>query len=232
MLLENFRLINEGFHADAVRPEQMDTLWANGWRHFGTYFFRYNVGFMHDELRFVTPLRIRLADFRSSKSQRRVLRRNADLEVAIGPAEIDPACEQLFHRHKTRFDHGIPESIYDFLSTEPAESPCEAKEIRVFENGRLLAVSYFDIGSVSTSGVYGTFEPNVTDRSLGIFTMLKEIEYSIQSGREFYYLGYAYEGESFYDYKKRFRGTEAFDWRHDWISYDGSDRLHIGHELI
>lgn len=216
MLLENFRLINEGFHANSVRPEQMDSLWANGWRHFGTYFFRYNVGFMHDELRFVAPLRIRLANFGLSKSQRRVLRRNEDLEVAIGPAAIDPASEQLFHRHKTRFDHGVPESIYDFLSNEPAETPCEAKEIRVFGDGRLLAVSYFDIGGESTSGVYGTFEPEAASRGLGIFTMLKEIEYSIETGRKFYYQGYCYEGASFYDYKKRFRGTEAFDWRETW----------------
>ena len=33
---------------------------------------------------------------------------------------------------------------------------------------------------------------------------------------EFYYHGYAYEGESFYDYKKRFSATEEFDWRGRW----------------
>ena len=62
------------------------------------------------------------------------------------------------------------------------------------------------------------FEPTVTDRSLGIFTMLKEIEWAIETGRKFYYLGYAYEERSFYDYKKRFRGTEAFDWDDEWRS--------------
>jgi arginyl-tRNA--protein-N-Asp/Glu arginylyltransferase len=46
--------------------------------------------------------------------------------------------------------------------------------------------------------------------------MLKEIEYAIGNGKELYYQGYAYEGESFYDYKKRFRGTEIFDRKHSW----------------
>ena len=223
MLLDNFRLINEEFYADKLLPEQMDSLWAKGWRHFGTHFFRYNVGFLIDDLRFVLPLRIRLSDFSFSKNQRRVLRRNDDLDVSIGPLDIDKASQGLFERHKTRFTHGVPESIYNFISHDSIEAPCDVQEIRVARGGELLAVSYFDVGSNSTSGIYGMFEPTITDRSLGIFTMLKEIEYSIETGREFYYQGYAYQGPSFYDYKKRFRSTEAFDWRHDWVKYDGSD---------
>ena len=232
MLLDNFRLINEEFYADQVLPEQMDSLWAMGWRHFGRHFFRYNVGFLIDDLRFVLPLRIRLSDLTFSKSQRRVLRRNADLDVTVRPINIDAATEALFTRHKTRFNHGVPESIYNFVSRDQADSPCEAMEIRVTKDRELLAVSYFDIGRNSTSGIYAMFEPTITGRSLGIFTMLKEIEYSHQTGREFYYQGYAYQGPSFYDYKKRFRSTEAFDWRHDWVAYDGSDSLHISDELI
>ena len=220
MLLENFRLINEEFHADHVLPEQMDSLLEKGWRHFGTHFFRYNVGFLRDELRFVLPLRIRLADFTFSKSHRRILRRNEDLNVEIRPIAVDGEAEELFHRHKTRFDHGVPESIYNFLSGQPAESPCEAKEVRVTHVDRLLAVSYFDIGRTSTSGIYAMFEPTITTLGLGIFTMLKEIEYSIETGCEFYYQGYAYDGPSFYDYKKRFRATEAFDWRNNWQSFE------------
>jgi leucyl-tRNA---protein transferase len=117
----------------------------------------------------------------------------------------------------------VPESIYNFISRDPDDSPCDVKELRVTKEGELLAVSYFDVGSNSTSGIYAMFEPTITTRSLGIFTMLKEIEYSRQTGRKFYYQGYAYQGPSFYDYKKRFRGTEAFDWRHEWVAYDGSD---------
>ena len=221
MLHENFRLINEEFNADHVLPEQMDALLELGWRHFGTHFFRYNVGFLEVDLRFVVPLRIRLKDFSFSKSQRKVLRKNQDLEVTISPAEITEEVEDLFDRHKTRFDHSVPNSIFDFMSFEPATVPCEAKEIRVTRNGELVALSYFDVGISSTSGIYGMFDPAITDRSLGIFTMLKEIEYSIGTGREFYYLGYAYEGESFYDYKKRFRASEAFDWDSDWTDFSG-----------
>ena len=208
--------INEEFDAAQVSPEQLDALLASGWRHFGTHFFRYNLAFYQFDIRRVIPLRIRLADFAFSKSQRRVLRRNQDLETIVRPIEITTNSEFLFHRHKQRFNHGVPDSIYDFLSREPAVAPTEANEVAVFHGGRLVAVSYFDVGASAVSGIYAMFEPTLNSRSLGIFTLLKEIEFAIGSGKRFYYLGYAYEGESFYDYKKRFRATEVFDWKGEW----------------
>jgi len=208
--------INEEFDAARVPPDQLDALLASGWRHFGTRFFRYNFALYQFDIRRVIPLRIRLADFTFSRSQRRVLRRNQDLETVVRPIEITTNSEFLFHRHKQRFNHGVPDSIYDFLSREPAVSPTEANEVAVFHGGRLVAVSYFDIGTSAVSGIYAMFEPTLNSRSLGIFTLLKEIEFAIESGKRFYYLGYAYEGESFYDYKKRFRATEEFDWKGEW----------------
>lgn len=209
--------INEEFYADEVSPTQLDLLLADGWRHFGTYFFRYNLAVYREEIRRVMPLRIRLADFQPSKSQRRILRKNKDLTVEIRPTEITPEAEDLFHRHKKRFEHGIPGSIYDFLSSEPAAVPNEGREIAAYLGDRLVAVSYFDIGEKMTSGIYAIFDPDESHRGLGIFTMLKEIEFAVETGREFYYQGYAYEGESFYDYKKRFSGLEVFDWANNWL---------------
>ncbi len=208
--------INEEFSAAAVPAERLDWLLAGGWRHFGTYFFRYSLALYHDEIRRVMPLRIRLANFQPSKSQRRILRKNEDLTVEIRPTAITPESEALFHRHKERFEHGVPASIYDFLSSEPASVPNEGREIAVYLNDKLIAVSYFDVGEKMTSGIYAIFDPDEARRGLGIFTMLKEIEFASDSGCEFYYQGYAYEGESFYDYKKRFSGIEVFDWENSW----------------
>ena len=225
MLDDRLSFINEEFEAAIVSPDQLDRLLAKGWRHFGTYFYRYNLGFYREDIRQVIPLRIRVADFSLSKSQRRVLRKNADLTTIIRPIEITTETESLFHRHKQRFDLGVPDSIYDFLSHEPATVPCDANEVAVYSENVLVALSYFDVGERSTSGVYAMFEPIEKSRGLGIFTMLKEIEFSIEAGKEFYYQGYCYEGESFYDYKKRFRGTESFDWNGNWQTFANFDAV-------
>ena len=216
--------INEEFYADAVTPAQLDLLLADAWRHFGTHFFRYSLAVYREEIRRVIPLRMRLADFQLSKSQRRTLRKNEDLRIEIRPIEITSGSEALFHCHKQRFDHGIPASIFDFLSIESATLPCEAREIAAYRDDTLVAVSYFDVGQTTMSGIYAAFHPDESSRGLGIFTMLKEIEHARETGKEFYYQGYAYEGESFYDYKKRFSAIEAYDWHGKWEGFS-----HRGH---
>jgi arginine-tRNA-protein transferase len=216
---DEISFINEEFHTLETSPRQFDFLLENGWRHFGTQFFRYNFGFYRREIRRVIPLRIRLSDFSISKSQRRILRRNQDLRTVIRPIEITEEKEVLFERHKNRFDYGVPDSIFDFLSFSPSNVPCEALEVCVYNRGKLLAASFFDVGETATSGIYAMFAPEDARRSLGIFTMLREIEFSIQNKKNFYYQGYAYEGESFYDYKKRFSATEKFDWQGNWTDF-------------
>lgn len=111
----------------------------------------------------------------------------------------------------------MPELIYNFVSRKPASVPTNGHQITARDgDGRLLAVSYFDIGDNSVSAIYGCFAPEASRRSLGIFTMLKVIEFAASNDKTFYYHGYAYEGESFYDYKKRFSAVEVFDWNGNW----------------
>lgn len=211
------RFINEEFNASSVTPEQLDLLLADGWRHFGTHFFRYSLNLYRDQIVRVIPLRIRLARFSPSKSQRRVLKRNVDLNVEITPIKITDEIERLFDRHKRRFDHAVPESIYDFLSHDAANYPTTGFQITArSKDNALLAVSFFDVGAESISAIYGCFEPNETHRSLGIFTMLKVIDHAVENKKAFYYHGYAYDASSFYDYKLRFAGVEIFDWNSDW----------------
>lgn len=218
--LDEVSFINEEFHISEVLPRQLDFLLANGWRHFGEHFFRYNVGFYKTDIRLVIPLRIRLSRFSISKSQRRIIRKNHDLQIAIRPIEITEEKKILFEKHKQRFDHGVPDSIYDFLSNSPAKVPCEAWEICLYDKEKLLAASFFDVGETSISGIYAMFEPEEKQRSLGILTMLIEIDFAAKNNKTFYYQGYAYEGESFYDYKKRFSATEKFDWKGNWTDFD------------
>ena len=216
MILNRLELINEEFEAPNVTPEQYDELLANAWRHFGTHFFRYNFGIYQDEIRRVIPLRIRLTEFQQSKSQRRVIKRNTDLEVSIAPFNISLETHNLFERHKRRFKSNVPDSIYDFIAGDTASSPTSLFEITARKSGKLVATSFFDLAKHSVSAIYGCFDPDETSRSLGIFTMLKVMNYAREQGFEFYYHGYAYEGSSFYDYKKRFSAIEAFDWSGSW----------------
>lgn len=217
-------MINEYFLAKQVDGADMDRLWERGWRHFGTYFFRYSTMAHEGVACHVIPLRVELARFSLSQSQLRVLRRNRDLQVVIAPATIDTAKETLFYRHRERFKENVPNSLFDFMSRSPASVPCRNEEICIYRGDQLLAASFLDIGETATSAVYAAFEPGEHKRSLGILTMLRAVEYSQILGCRYYYPGYAYREASFYDYKKRFSGLEYLDWSSGWRDFDNGER--------
>lgn len=204
--------MNQYFLADNLTPEQMDLLWENGWRHFGEYFFRYSEVDAEIGTRHVLPLRIRLADFQLSRGQKRIWKRNQDLEVIIRPASIDDAKVRLFEMHRRRFSENVPDSLYTFLSAEPATIPCSTLEVCLFADDELIAASFLDLGRSSTSSVYSVFDPGYSSRSLGVFLILVSIKWSQERGKSLYYPGYAYLEPSHYDYKKRFSALEEYNW--------------------
>ncbi|MBE2284885.1 MAG: arginine-tRNA-protein transferase [Prosthecobacter sp.] len=215
-------LLDDAFICDSVPAEFMDRLWEAGWRHFGRYFFRYNTQpDMEGGTQTITPLRIDLASCTFTKSQGRILRKNAVLRHEIGPVRLDDAVRDMFERHKERFTDNVPDALENFLGPDPEHGPCECRMLRVFEDQRLIATSFFDLGQQAASSVYGMFEPACSKRSLGIYTMLLEIEYCRGSGLRWLYPGYATLEKSAYDYKKQFRGLEWLDFAcGQWRKHD------------
>jgi leucyl-tRNA---protein transferase len=209
--------MNEYFLQDQVSPLLMDKLWANGWRHFGSYFFRYSHVPKDGKVFHVQPLRVRLEHHTLNRSQQRTLKRNQDVNLIVKPAYIDHEVIQLFERHKTRFKDNVPESLTTFLSERPDTKPCSCLSLCLYLQGELVGISYLDVGQSATSSVYQCFEPTLSKRALGILMMLLATQYSREQGKTFYYPGYAFREPSFYDYKKTLRGLEVFDWRNAWL---------------
>lgn len=203
-------------HCNAVSPERLDQLLNLGWRHFGRTFFRYSLFFGKRSLRWVQPVRVDLCRNELTASQRRVLRRNADLEVSAAPARIDAEREDLFCQHRTRFREDMPPSLADFFGHDLTAYPCTLLEITARFQGRLIAASFLDLGSECVSSVYAVFDPEFSRRSLGIATMIWEMAEARRRRAKFYHPGYAFHDCPSMDYKKRFRGAEWFDWKSLW----------------
>src|SRR5215207_5665658 len=207
----------EYFLCWSAAPGRMDALWAEGWRHFGPIFFRYRRWRHGGRSLTITPLRMNLARFGPSCSQRRVAARNRDLRVEVGPTALDEEMFGMFEAHRRRFRTDAPDSLYDFLSPHtPAEVPCRNETIRVYLRGRLVAAHFLDVGRSATSSVYSMFDPAESRRSLGVYTILLAVESARRLGCRHYYPGSASREPSPYDYKKNFAGLEEYDWRGRW----------------
>lgn len=204
--------IDECGLAERVTPASMDALWSQGWRHQGALFFRYSHCVMQGVEHDIIPLRIDLACFEMSKSQRRVWRRNEDVRWEVSPAVLDDAMRAMFERHSRRFIENVPTRLEDFLGPEPAHAPGTCLALRALLGEELVAVSFLDVGQRAASSVYAIFEPAHEKRGLGTLTLLKEIEWSRSAGKTHLYHGYGTRLSGPYDYKRQFTPLEGYDW--------------------
>lgn len=158
-------------------------------------------------------LRVPVAQFEPSKSQRRCLRKNADLTViAARPTATDEKFE-LYRRYCTSWhgkvgdgDSEDRESFETFLYDSPVES---IEYCYRDPAGRLLAIGICDVCEKSLSSVYFYFDPSESRRGLGTFGALYEIEQARILGIPYYYLGYWVQGCGAMQYKSNFRPSEV-----------------------
>jgi arginine-tRNA-protein transferase len=208
-----------------VQPETLDGLLADGWRILSKGFVRHSHA-LADESELpnddnwcrTIPVRIRLSNFRLSKSQRQLMRRNSDLHVNIQPIHVDADKHLLFNKHYLQRFKKL-NAIHVFLRADSATSPCEGIEFNVWKDGRLIAYSTIHVGREGVSSTYAFYDPDESNRSLGVFTMLLEINYAQQNGKAFYYPGYVYDKPSKMDYKRNFFGIEYYNWKNKWTPF-------------
>lgn len=210
-ILEN--VIDERAELVQLSPAGLDRILSEGWRLLGRRFVRHNFSTWRRALCRTIPLRVRLAEFELSKSQRQILRRNADLRVISAPARFDAERERLFYLHRERFHEKQATTLASFIHSElPHALPTEGRELEVHLNDELIACSFFHLGQKAVSGTYCVFDPSYSRRSLGTLTMLIELLLAKEMGMEFYYHGYTHDTPSQFDYKLNVTGLESMNW--------------------
>jgi arginine-tRNA-protein transferase len=157
-----------------------------------------------------TPIRVPVERFRPSRSQRRCLKRNADLLVEIAAPRLDDERVELYTRYQLeRHREQVPPDraqLFHFLY----DSPVRSIEVCLRDPGRrLLAVGICDVGPNSLSTVYCYYDITQLKRGLGTFSALTEIEHACRLGLPYYYLGYWVPGCAAMEYKRSFRPCEV-----------------------
>jgi arginyl-tRNA--protein-N-Asp/Glu arginylyltransferase len=156
------------------------------------------------------PIRVLMAQFQPSKSQRRVWRGNQDIEVTVGPAAFTEEKLALYNRHKLERDlsrSGTPMTQRGYEGWF-LQSCVKTVEMCFRLEGQLVGVSIVDVGAQDTSSVYHFFDPDLSKRSIGTFSMLVEIAWSKGRGGRYHYLGLYVGGCSRLNYKAAFRPHE------------------------
>ncbi len=213
-------LSTEDYRIDQITALQLDILLEQGFRHFGSHFFRYAAVSSSEGIKRILPLRVRVGAFKPSRRHARTLAAGATFDTIIQPAFVNGDVEKLFEQHKGKFSSNVPDNIYSFVSQEPATVPCDCVCICIYDQGRLIGISYLDVSERGGSSVYQCYDLGYGRYALGILMILKCLEFCQNQGKIFYYLGYATQESSAYDYKKQFKATEFYDWQGNWQTLD------------
>ena len=152
------------------------------------------------------PIRIRPKDFICSKSQRRVLLKNMDVQVDVEVTNSkfwNDEKRHLFRDYYNRHNAGTP----GFKKMTLKRAGEELKEMNsgydgVFNfefrvEGELIGVSVIDFvlnkdhtfAGISSNYFYYDVSKEMLKRSIGVFSVLYEIDYCLQNEIEYYYLG-------------------------------------------
>ena len=162
-------------------------------------------------------VRVPVASFRPDRSQRRCLKRNADVDARIVAPLRTAEHLALYRKYLTTRhrgggmdDHGAPE-FEQFLIGSWNQG--RFLELREHGSHRLLAVAVTDLVDGALSAVYTFYDPDEAERGLGTLAVLKQLEWAARDGRAHLYLGYWIAGHAKMDYKRRFQPLEGFNGR-------------------
>ena len=163
--------------------------------------------------------RIRVADFKPSRTQRKILRDAAHLKRNATSPWASEDQFSLFRRYLDlrHADGGMADmDVFEFAAMIE-ETPVKSRVIEYFRPGAhpgddriLTAVSLTDVFDDGLSMVYSFYDPDLIALSLGTFTILDHIAIAREAGLPYVYLGYWVPGSRKMGYKAGFNALEIY----------------------
>ena len=158
------------------------------------------------------PVRVAAGDFVPSRSQRRVLARNADLEARECPplATLEQYGVFLPYEAGRHGDGDMARMSFDDYRAMVEDTPVDTLVVEFRDaDRRLVAVALTDRLADGLSGVYKFFALDRARTSPGTYTVLWHIARARALGLTYVYLGYWIRDSRKMAYKTRFQPLEA-----------------------
>jgi leucyl-tRNA---protein transferase len=183
-----------------------------GWRRFGKYYF-YPIC---EGCNACKSIRIDVARYSYTKSQRKAIRRNSQTKIIVQKPTLTQAHIDLYNRyHLFKKDkdgwnyHAISHREYHENFVDGASD--FGKEVLYMDGGKLIGVDLIDVLDDGISSIYFFYDPTYTRHSLGTYSLLYQINLAKILDLKWIYLGYWVDGCKAFAYKQKFQPQEILD---------------------
>jgi arginine-tRNA-protein transferase len=190
-----------------ILPQFFSQLTQSGFRRSGEQIYRPHC----QNCNACQSIRVLARAFKPSKSQKRVLSKNRDIQIKVSDVD-SPEYYPLYERYinEVHFDGTMypanPEQYTSFVN-------CEWQKplfIEAFIDDALIGVAVTDVLNDGFSALYTFFDPDYKARSLGTYFILQQIEYCARQNQPYVYLGYQIDDCRKMNYKRNFYPNERF----------------------
>ena len=157
-------------------------------------------------------VRIPVLDFKASRGQKRVWRKNSDLEMRVEEVtfkqqhfDLYLAYQKARHPDSSMCDED-PSKYISFIQSQYSQS----RFLCIYLEDHLIGVSVLDQFEGGLSAVYTFFDPAHSQRSLGTYVILYLIKLARMRKIPFVYLGYWIKQSSKMSYKSNFKPLQGY----------------------
>lgn len=150
-------------------------------------------------------IRLPVADYKPSKSQKRLLKKNQHFTLNISAQQQGNYYPLYQHYINAIHNDGAmyppnEEQYQSFLTCHLTKQHF----IETWHNDILICVAVTDELPEALSAVYTFYHPDYKKSALGLYSILKQIEFSQQLNKKFLYLGYQIDECKKMNYKNRY----------------------------
>ncbi len=185
-----------------------------GWRRFGHMFFRP----ICPECHVCESFKIDVNNYLFSKSERRVMRKNEDIKIIVQHPQVTSTHLELFEKYhlhmkdKRDWAHEKVTPRHYYMSFVHGHGEF-GFEVLYFLEDRLIGVDLIDILPEGISSIYFYYDPDFSNRSLGTYSMLKQIQMAQDEDLKWIYMGYYVRGCQSLEYKSRYQPYQVLQGR-------------------
>ena len=186
---------------DRLEPAALDNYLERGWFRMGQTIFTTNWLNFRDTFYSAIWLRVLLHEYAADTTQKKLMQRNSRFRTEVGPATITVEKELLYVRYKQSVPFEASASLHNLLFGNSDHNIFDTFEVDVYDNGKLIAAGFFDLGRESAMGISSIYDPDYKKYSLGKHLIYSKMMFCKERNMRYFYPGYFVPGYRSFDYK-------------------------------